>query len=117
MTRVGLRSLPGGLCLVVKLARLLPLEPVVLLLRLSEDQIGEDEGGNHREERIPHSPEDVGQTLRDCSSEGLLLHGREMVLGGTSDGHTEASEPKMVSDQGSPHDSFLAFISCRSESS
>ena len=49
-------------------------------------------------------------TLRDCSSEGLLLHGREMVLGGTSDGHTEASEAKTVSDQRSPHSSFLAFI-------
>ena len=34
----------------------------MLLLSLSEDEIGEDEGGHHSEERLPDSPEDVGQT-------------------------------------------------------
>ena len=36
--------------------------PVVLLLSLREDEVGEDEGGHHGEERLPHPPEDVGQT-------------------------------------------------------
>ena len=49
----------GGLGLVVKLARLLPLKAVVLLLSLREDQIGQDEGGHHGEERLPHSPENI----------------------------------------------------------
>ena len=34
----------------------------MLLLSLSEDQIGHDEGGDHREEGLPDPPEDVGQT-------------------------------------------------------
>ena len=59
MTRIGLQFSAGGLGLVVKLARLLPLKSVVLLLSLREDQIGQDEGGHHREERLPHSPENI----------------------------------------------------------
>ena len=55
-------SPPEGLRLVVKLSGLLPLQSVVLLLSLREDEIGEDEGGHHGEERLPDSPEDVGQT-------------------------------------------------------
>ena len=46
------------------------------------------------------------QTLRDCSSEGLLLHGGEMILGGPSDGDSESSEAKTSSDHGSPHGYF-----------
>ena len=65
----------------VKLARLLPLEskkilsrnikwitilsvPLVLLLSLSEDQVGHDEGGNHSEEGLPDSPQSVGQSFK-----------------------------------------------------
>ena len=36
--------------------------PVVFLLCLGEDQVGEDEGRDHGEERLPRSPEDVWQT-------------------------------------------------------
>ena len=46
----------------VKLAGLLPLQPVVLLLGLSEDQIGEDEGRSNDEEGLPDPPENIGQT-------------------------------------------------------
>ena len=35
----------------VKLSRLLPLEPVVLLLSRVVDQVGDHEGGDHGEER------------------------------------------------------------------
>ena len=36
--------------------------PVVFLLGLSEDQIGEDEGRSNDEERLPDPPENIGQT-------------------------------------------------------
>ena len=36
--------------------------PVVFLLGLREDQIGEDERRNHGEERLPDPPENIGQT-------------------------------------------------------
>ena len=49
-------------------------------------------------------------TLRDCSGEGLLLHGREMVLGSPSDGDSELSEAKSSSDQGSPHFKMYLWI-------
>merc|ERR1712012_1261432 len=39
----------------IKLSRLLPLESVVLLLCLSIDQVGQDEGRNNGEERLPDS--------------------------------------------------------------
>jgi len=88
---------------VVELAGLFPLKPVVLLLCLGEDQVGHDEGGNHSEEGLPDSPEDVWQTLREGSGKGFLFHGRQMVLGGAPDGDPEVSEAKTISDKGSPH--------------
>ena len=38
-------------------------------------------------------------TLREGSGKSLLLHGRQVVLGGTSDGHSEVSEAKTISDK------------------
>ena len=46
----------------IKLSRLLPLESVVLLLSLGVDQVGQDEGGNNGEERLPDSPQGVRKT-------------------------------------------------------
>ena len=46
----------------IKLSRLLPLESVVLLLSLGVDQVGQDEGRNNGEERLPDSPQGVRKT-------------------------------------------------------
>ena len=35
----------------------------MFLLSLGEDQIGEDKGRNHGEERLSDPPENIGQTL------------------------------------------------------
>ena len=45
--------------LVVELAGLLPLQSVVLLLCLREDQVSNHEGRRHDEERTPDPPENV----------------------------------------------------------
>ena len=87
----------------VKLAGLLPGESVVLGLRPVEDEVGDDEGRNHCEEGAPDPPQGVGQTHREDPSEGLLLVGGEVVLGGAADLHPEGAESEGLSDQGSPH--------------
>ena len=48
----------------------------------------------------------MSRTLRDGPSEGLLLHGREVILGSPSDGDSEVSEAEAISDHGGPHDRF-----------
>merc|ERR1719320_1695838 len=79
--------------LMVKLSRLLPHQPIVLLLSCVIDKVGDHKGGNHSEERGAHSPESIWNSSRDCSSKCSLLHRRQVVLGGPTDGHPEVTEP------------------------
>ena len=46
----------------IKLSGLFPLEPLVLLLCLGEDEVRHDEGGEDDEDRLPDPPEGVGKT-------------------------------------------------------
>ena len=47
--------------LVVKLSGLFPLEPLVLLLCLGEDEVGHDEGREDDKDGLPDPPEGVGK--------------------------------------------------------
>ena len=51
------------LSLVIELSGLFPLEPIVLLLSLGEDEVRHDEGREDDEDRLPDPPESVGKTL------------------------------------------------------
>ena len=51
------------LSLVIELSGLFPLEPVVLLLSLGEDEVGHDEGRKDDEDGLPDPPESVGKTF------------------------------------------------------
>ena len=71
--------------------------PVMLLLSLSEDEIRHDERGNNNEERAPDSPQSVRQTLGKGSSKGSLLNWRDVVLGCSSDSHSQLAKAKAKS--------------------
>merc|ERR1712181_108707 len=64
----------------VELPWLLPLTPVVLLVGPLIDEEGDKEGGRHCEERRANAPENVWHPNPECSCEGFLLMGGEMVL-------------------------------------
>ena len=53
-------------------------------------------------------------TLREGSGKGFLLHGRQMVLGGTPDGDSEVPEAETISDKWGPH--FKEYFYLISES-
>merc|ERR1719391_502111 len=73
------------LLFVVELARLFALQAAVLLFSCVVDQVGDDEGGQHRENTASDSPEGVGHALGDGPGKGALLHGGQVVLGGPAD--------------------------------
>lgn len=74
-------------------------EPIVLLLRLGEDEVGHDEGREDDEDRLPDPPEGVGKTLREGAGESLLFQGGNVVLGCSTDGDTEVSESEPESGE------------------
>ena len=78
--------------------------PVVFLLSLSEDEVGHDEGREDNADWFPDPPEGVGKPLGEGSGESLLLQGRNVVLGGPSDGHAEVTKAEPESSEWSPHD-------------
>ena len=73
--------------------------PLVLLLCLSEDKVGHDEGGQDDEDRLPDPPEGVGKTLGEGASKSLQLQGGNVVLGGASNGDAEVTESKSKSGE------------------
>ena len=75
----------------------------MLLLSLSEDEVGHDEGRQDDEDRLPDPPESVGKTLGEGASKSLLLQGGNVVLGGASDGDAEVTESKSKSSERGPH--------------
>ena len=79
------------------------MAPVVFLLCLGEDQVGEDEGRHNREEGLSDPPEGVGKTLGEGPSKSFLFQGRNVVLGGSTDGHSEGSEAETVANKGGSH--------------
>ena len=99
----------------IKLTRLFPLQPrkifgfnslqtllqldipVMFLLSLCEDQVGQDEWRNHNEERASDSPESVWKTLGKGSGKSSLFQRRNVVLGCSSDSDSELAKTKTKS--------------------
>ena len=64
----------------------------MLLLCLSEDEVGHDEWREDNEDGLPDPPEGVGKTLGKGSGKGFLLEGRNVVLGCATDGDSEVAK-------------------------
>ena len=99
----------------IKLTRLFPLQsrkifgfnslqtwlqldiPVMLLLSLCEDQVGQDKWRNHNEEGASNSPQCVWKTLGESSSKSSLFQRRNVVLGCSSDSDSKLAKTKTKS--------------------
>merc|ERR1712029_586686 len=92
---------------VVELAGLFPLQPVVLLLVVVEDQVADHERWHDVQELSLDPPEEVWDARGEDAREGLLLEGGEVVLGDAADAHAarqgELAEALAQADQRRPH--------------
>ena len=68
----------------VEFTILLSHKPVVLFFTSIVNKIGNNEGRGDGQNGTAYSPQGVGDSVGNGASKGLLLHGRKVVLGGSS---------------------------------
>ena len=69
----------------VEFALLLPHQSVVFLLSSIENKVRNDERRGDGQYGTADSPQGVGYSIGNGSSKGFLLHGRKVILCGSTD--------------------------------